>query len=156
MNDAVIIAHKSFKLSDVAERWQCCVPTVKRRYHEGVLRGFRFGNSLRFTLADILRAESAMTVDSNYFRMMRPAKKAPGERKQLSARHREMLRQALAKARQRRIAKYAALRAAKAEKVKSIKATKLQWSVMNPKLEARGSEPCASKVPNEYFTSNIT
>ena len=44
----------------LAQRWECCVETIKRREREGRLRAIRFNQRLlRYKLSDILAIEAA-------------------------------------------------------------------------------------------------
>jgi len=44
----------------LAQRWGCCIETIKRREREGVLRPIRFNQRLlRHKLSDVLAVEAA-------------------------------------------------------------------------------------------------
>jgi hypothetical protein len=44
----------------LAQRWECCIETIKRREREGVLKSIRFNQRLlRYRLSDIMAIESA-------------------------------------------------------------------------------------------------
>ena len=44
----------------VAQRWECCIETIKRRERAGILKPIRFNQRmLRYRLSDILAIEAA-------------------------------------------------------------------------------------------------
>ena len=44
----------------LAERWDCCIETIKRREREGILKSIRFNQRLlRYRLSDIVAIETA-------------------------------------------------------------------------------------------------
>ena len=44
----------------LAQRWECCIETIKRREREGILKSIRFNRRLlRYRLSDILSIEAA-------------------------------------------------------------------------------------------------
>ena len=44
----------------LAQRWDCCIETIKRREREGILKPIRFNQRLlRYKLSDILAIEAA-------------------------------------------------------------------------------------------------
>ena len=44
----------------LAQRWECCIETIKRREREGILKSIRFNQRLlRYRLSDIVAIEAA-------------------------------------------------------------------------------------------------
>jgi hypothetical protein len=44
----------------LAQRWSCCIETLKRRERDGIIKSIRFNSRLlRYRLSDIIAVESA-------------------------------------------------------------------------------------------------
>jgi hypothetical protein len=47
---------------ELAERWRCCIETIKRRQAQGALRALKLGRMVRYRLADVLAVEAQAEV----------------------------------------------------------------------------------------------
>ena len=47
---------------ELAERWRCCIETIKRRQAAGALKALKLGRMVRYRLADVEAVEAQAEV----------------------------------------------------------------------------------------------